>query len=152
MVWLANGICRGGVAGHPAGALGTIHRDRTAPGAIQRPGPVQSLRQGFGKLSDLCGRNRVLRHIVAAGALISFTGYASIIWIPIYLVRIHSMGTGEVGSYLALMIGLGGALGIYLGGRLCRLFIGPPRRTLATLGDRDRQLNCRSAFVSGLYR
>jgi predicted MFS family arabinose efflux permease len=62
--------------------------------------------------------NRVLRNIVAAGALIAFTGYASVIWVPIYLVRIHGMGTGEVGSYLALFIGVGGAIGIYLGGRL----------------------------------
>ena len=63
-------------------------------------------------------RTPVLRHIVIAGALISFTGYASVIWIPIYLVRIHEMGTGEAGTYLALLIGVGGALGIYLGGRL----------------------------------
>ena len=52
-----------------------------------------------------------------AGSLIAFTGYATIIWIPIYLVRIHEMGTGEAGSYLALLIGVGGAIGIYLGGR-----------------------------------
>ncbi|MDE0930194.1 MAG: MFS transporter [Halioglobus sp.] len=62
--------------------------------------------------------NPVLRNIVAAGSLIAFTGYASVIWIPIYLVRIHGMGTGEVGTYLALFIGVGGAVGIYLGGRL----------------------------------
>ena len=73
---------------------------------------------GFWEVVRFMWRNKVLRHVVAAGALITFTGYASIIWIPIYLVRIHEMGTGEVGSYLALMIGLGGALGIYLGGRL----------------------------------
>ena len=62
--------------------------------------------------------NPVLRNIVAAGSLIAFTGYASVIWVPIYLVRIHGMGTGEVGTYLALFIGVGGAAGIYLGGRL----------------------------------
>ena len=62
--------------------------------------------------------NPVLRNVVAAGTLISFTGYASVIWVPIYLVRIHGMGTGEVVSYLALFIGVGGAIGIYLGGRL----------------------------------
>ena len=62
--------------------------------------------------------NPVLRNIVAASTLIAFTGYASVIWVPIYLVRIHGMGTGEVGTYLALFIGVGGAIGIYLGGRL----------------------------------
>ena len=40
------------------------------------------------------------------------------IWVPIYLNRIHEMGTGEIGSYLALLIGVGGAIGIYAGGRL----------------------------------
>lgn len=63
-------------------------------------------------------RSAVLRHIVAAGALVSFAGYASVIWVPIYLVRIHDMGTGEVGTYLALLIGVGGAIGIYVGGRI----------------------------------
>ena len=62
--------------------------------------------------------NPTLRHIVIAGALVAFAGYASVIWVPIYLVRIHDMGTGEVGSYLALLIGVGGAIGIYLGGRI----------------------------------
>ena len=62
--------------------------------------------------------NAVLRNIIIAGTLIAFTGYASVIWVPIYLVRIHEMGTGAVGSYLALLIGVGGAIGIYLGGRI----------------------------------
>ena len=73
---------------------------------------------GFWEVVGFIWRSSVLRHIVAAGALVSFAGYASVIWIPIYLVRIHDMGTGEVGSYLALLIGVGGAIGIYLGGRI----------------------------------
>ena len=71
--------------------------------------------------------SKPLRHIVIAGSLIAFTGYASVIWIPIYLVRIHEMGTGEAGSYLALLIGVGGAIGIYLVGELqtlCRSVMG----------------------------
>ena len=39
--------------------------------------------------------------------------------VPSYLVRIHEMGTGGgFSSYLALLIGVGGALGIYIGGRI----------------------------------
>jgi len=72
----------------------------------------------FWTVAKFIWHNRVLRHVVIAGALISFTGYASVIWIPIYLVRIHDMGTGDVGTYLALLIGVGGAIGIYCGGRL----------------------------------
>ncbi|MEH6558147.1 MAG: MFS transporter [Oceanicoccus sp.] len=65
--------------------------------------------------------NAVLRNVIIAGTLIAFSGYASVIWVPIYLVRIHEMGTGETGTYLALLIGVGGAIGIYLGGRLSDL-------------------------------
>ena len=71
----------------------------------------------FWSVARFLFHNAALRNIILAGALISFTGYASIIWVPIYLVRIHELGTGETGSYLALIIGIGGALGIYLGGR-----------------------------------
>jgi len=60
----------------------------------------------------------VLRNIVIAGTLIAFTGYASVIWVPTYLNRIHELGTGAIGSALALLIGVGGAIGIYAGGRL----------------------------------
>ena len=72
----------------------------------------------FWTVASFMWSSPVLRHIVIAGALVSFAGYASVIWVPIYLVRIHEMGTGEVGSYLALLIGVGGALGIYIGGRI----------------------------------
>ncbi len=62
--------------------------------------------------------NPVLRNIVLGGTLVAFTGYAAVIWVPIYLVRLHDLGTGMTGTYLALLIGVGGALGIYTGGRL----------------------------------
>ena len=102
-------------------------------------GYSESLKQevaapGFWEVVGFIWRSSVLRHIVAAGALVSFTGYASVIWIPIYLVRIHGMGTGEVGSYLALLIGVGSAIGIYLGGRIADFMSGPPGRAVAALG------------------
>ena len=55
----------------------------------------------FGSVVKFMWGSKPLRHIVIAGSLIAFTGYATVIWIPIYLVRIHEMGTGEAGSYLA---------------------------------------------------
>ena len=80
--------------------------------------PPEVIPPPFWSVAKFMITNPVLRNIVAAGTLIAFTGYASVIWVPIYLVRIHGMGTGEVGTYLALFIGVGGAAGIYLGGRL----------------------------------
>ncbi len=72
----------------------------------------------FWSVVKFMAANPILRNIVAAGTLVAFAGYASVIWIPIYLVRIHGMGTGETGTYLALLIGIGGAIGIYIGGRI----------------------------------
>jgi predicted MFS family arabinose efflux permease len=79
--------------------------------AIEAPPP-------FWDVVKFLWNNNVLRNIIIAGTLVAFTGYASVIWVPIYLVRIHDMGTGAVGSYLAILIGLGGAIGIYMGGRI----------------------------------
>jgi len=62
--------------------------------------------------------NPILRNIMMGGALMAFSGYASVIWVPTYLQRVHGMGVGETGTYLAIIIGIGGALGIYLAGRL----------------------------------
>lgn len=78
--------------------------------AIEPPPP-------FLEVAKFMWNHSVIRNIVIGGTLIAFTGYASVIWVPTYLNRIHGMGTGEIGSYLALLIGVGGALGIYLGGR-----------------------------------
>lgn len=58
----------------------------------------------------------ILRNTVIAGTLVSFFGYALVLWVPVYLVRVHEMGTGEVGTILALLIGLGGAVGTFFGG------------------------------------
>lgn len=46
-------------------------------------------------------------------------------WLPSFLVRLHGMQSGEIGSWLALGIGGGGALGVWLGGFLAdRLGLG----------------------------
>lgn len=57
-----------------------------------------------------------IRHLVAATALISMAGYAAVAWVPVYFYRVHGYSTSEVGTFLALSIGLGGALGVFCGG------------------------------------
>lgn len=79
---------------------------------------AQGAPPAFGEVLRWLRGQGTLLHVIAAGTLIAFTGYASVIWIPVYLVRIHELGTGETGTYLALLIGVGGAFGIYAGGRL----------------------------------
>ncbi len=56
------------------------------------------------------------RHISLAGAFLSFAGYGVAIWSPVFLIRVHGMGTGEVGTWLGLITGLAGPAGAFLGG------------------------------------
>jgi predicted MFS family arabinose efflux permease len=59
---------------------------------------------------------RSLRHIVIGATLNSFVGYGAVAWIPAYLIRSYGMSTAEVGTALALIIGVAGGFGTFLGG------------------------------------
>ncbi len=61
---------------------------------------------------------RTFRHIAAGAALMGFAGYGVIQWLPSFLHRSHHMNGGEIGSWLALIIGVGGAIGAAGGGYL----------------------------------
>jgi len=63
---------------------------------------------------------RSFRHLTAGAALNSFVGYALGAWLPLFLARVHAMKDGtEIGLWLGLTFGLGGAAGTLLGGLLC---------------------------------
>ncbi len=51
-------------------------------------------------------------------ALHTFVGYGTGNFAPSFLARVHGMNTGEIGTWLAFAMGLGGAIGSYLGGWL----------------------------------
>jgi MFS family permease len=56
---------------------------------------------------------------MALGAVLhSFAGYALAAWGPAFMVRVHHMGTGEVGATLGLITGFAGATGAIAGGVL----------------------------------
>jgi predicted MFS family arabinose efflux permease len=61
-------------------------------------------------------RSRSFRHNGVAAGLYAFVGYSVTNWAPPFLERSHGMSAGEVGTALALIIGIGGGLGIYCGG------------------------------------
>lgn len=56
--------------------------------------------------------------LTCAGAVQSLSGYGVLAWGPTFLRRVHGMGSAEIGVWLGLIIGIGGALGAYAGGRL----------------------------------
>jgi predicted MFS family arabinose efflux permease len=55
-------------------------------------------------------------HLSLATATQAFATYAIYQWIPSFLVRSYQMSSGEVGSWLALVIGVGGFIGTICGG------------------------------------
>jgi MFS family permease len=59
---------------------------------------------------------RSFRHATLAGALVDYTLYATLNWNAPFYSRVFGMSIGELGGYLALLSGLGGGLGVYLGG------------------------------------
>ncbi|MFQ3201717.1 MAG: putative MFS family arabinose efflux permease [Zhongshania sp.] len=52
------------------------------------------------------------RYLSIGAALNAFAGYATANWIASFMIRSHSMTTGELGTWLAAILGLGGAIGM----------------------------------------
>ncbi|HBO12134.1 MAG TPA: MFS transporter, partial [Halieaceae bacterium] len=48
----------------------------------------------------------------------AFCGYGIAIWTASFMIRSYQMPTGELGTWLAAIIGLGGAASVFLGGML----------------------------------
>jgi MFS family permease len=61
---------------------------------------------------------RSLRHMALGAGLHSFAGYGLAAWGPAFLARVHHMGSAEIGTWLGLITGIGGAAGAILGGML----------------------------------
>ena len=63
-------------------------------------------------------RLRTYRYMLIGTTLHAFAQYAMMSWSAPFYMRVHHMPLADVASWLALMNGLGGGVGIYLGGRL----------------------------------
>jgi len=59
---------------------------------------------------------RAFRHATLAGALVDYTLYATLNWNAPFYNRVFGLSTNEIAGHLALLSGLGGGLGVYLGG------------------------------------
>ena len=58
------------------------------------------------------------KYLALGAGFNAFISYGVGNWSPSYLVRIHDMSSGEIGTWLSLSAGFGGAFGIWLGGYL----------------------------------
>ncbi|MBD2859524.1 MFS transporter [Spongiibacter sp. KMU-158] len=62
------------------------------------------------------------RFMAGAAALNAFAGYAIANWTASFMIRSHGMETGELGTWLALILGVAGAVGVLSGGYLSDRF------------------------------
>jgi len=62
------------------------------------------------------------RHISLAASFAAFAGYGFVVWLPSFFIRYHGLGTGEIGTWLALLAGIASGLGTLAGGRLADYF------------------------------
>jgi predicted MFS family arabinose efflux permease len=62
--------------------------------------------------------SRAFRYMAMAAGMSTYTLYALNSWLPPFLARLHAMGSGEIGTWLSLLFGIGGGLGYFAGGYL----------------------------------
>jgi MFS family permease len=86
-----------------------------ARSADAAPPPVRSMAQ-VGDTLGLMWQDRALRQTCIGAMLTAVTGYGALAWLPSYLVRSHHLDLATIGLYLAAVIGIGGAIGSWLGG------------------------------------
>ena len=88
---------------------GLSENKHTAP---EEPSP------GLGETLNILWSRRSFRHMSLAAALNAFCGYSTASWTASFMIRSHSMSTGELGTWLAMISGVGGAIGVIAGGIL----------------------------------
>ena len=77
---------------------------------------------GVGETLQYLWAKKSFRHMSFAAALTAFVGYGFITWAPSFLTRSFGMGTGEIGTWFGLILGIPGGIGIALGGYLADRF------------------------------
>jgi MFS family permease len=111
------------VVGLPGIALALVVRLtlREPPRGLSDPtgtGAHPAAPDSLGDVVRFMLRLRSFRHLSLAAALHAFYGYGAAFFLPVFMIRAHGFGEGELSTYLALIALLGGGLGTFLGGWL----------------------------------
>lgn len=61
---------------------------------------------------------RSFRSLVVASSLFAFSGYGFMNWAPLFLQRVHGLGSTQAATAIGFVLGIGGAVGVLLGGIL----------------------------------
>ena len=112
------------VVGVPGIILALIVRYTLAePPRGMAEGRVDSGAQpSIGETLSYLWQKKSFRHMSFAAALTAFVGYGFVTWAPAFLIRSFGMGTGEIGTWFGLILGIAGGIGIAGGGYLADKF------------------------------
>ncbi|MBW8243663.1 MFS transporter [Muricauda oceani] len=72
----------------------------------------------IGTVVKMLWNSTAFRYLALGASLSTYTLYTLNSWLPPFLNRIHHMGSGEIGTWLSLLFGIGGGLGYFFGGYL----------------------------------
>lgn len=91
---------------------------RFAATALSQPESA-ALSSTHPSLKEVCvslWTNTTFRHLLFCYSVLFFFSYGITKWQPAFFIRSYGLGTGELGTWFAVIFGLGGLLGTYWGG------------------------------------
>ena len=86
--------------------------------AVQSDAPPPEIKRVIAYLWE----RKSFRHLALAAALHAFVGYGMTTWLPTFLSRSYGMESVEIGTWLAMLVGVAGGLGTISGGLLSDKF------------------------------
>jgi len=111
-----------GLAGLPLALLVRFTIRELPRGYSDPPGTPQIETASVGEALRFLMHCSTFRWLVAAVSVQSLSGYGFMTWSPAFLGRVHGMPTVQIGLALGLVIGICGAGGAYIGGKLTDRF------------------------------
>lgn len=102
---------------------------RPAGGRAPAAGAQLSAREAFHEIFA----SRAFTYILVAASVTAFLGYGKGLWTISFMIRSHGLSTTEAGLSLAVVLGLAGMLGTWLGGKMADTFGRRDRRHILTM-------------------
>lgn len=93
----------------------TLKETRSPEGKAPEPAAAEP---GLRAVAATLWRIATFRNIFLCFSVWGFFGQGILQWQPAFFVRSHGLGTGELGTWLAIVQGIGTFVGTYLGGEL----------------------------------
>lgn len=99
-----------------------------AAAAAQAAGPALTTREAMKEIFA----SRAFVYILIAASATAFLSYGKSLWTISFFIRTHGLSTTEAGLSMAVVLGLAGVIGTWLGGKLADVFGARDKRHILT--------------------